>query len=68
MQNLKILWLREDLRTEDNDAFINIAKNTEKFEVFYAYDELKFKFRSAQRWWLYKSLQKLEDKLSNAGI
>jgi len=68
MQNLKILWLREDLRTEDNDAFINIAKNTENFTVFYAYDELKFKFRSAQRWWLYKSLQKLEDKLSNAGI
>jgi len=68
MQKLNILWVREDFRTEDNPALLSIEKDTEKFEVFYAYNSKNFESRSAQRWWLYKSLIKFQEKLSDKGI
>jgi len=68
MQKIKFLWLREDFRLDDNPAFQAISNSEEKFQIFYSFDEKKFKERSAQRWWLYETLQKLEKQLSEKGI
>ena len=68
MQKINILWVREDFRTEDNPALLSIEKDTEKFEVFYVYNSKNFESRSAQRWWLYKSLIQFQNKLSDKGI
>ena len=63
MQKIKFLWLREDFRLNDNPAYQAISNSDEKFQIFYSFDEKKFKERSAQRWWLYETLQKLEKQL-----
>ena len=68
MQKIRFLWLREDFRLDDNPAFQAISNSDEKFQIFYSFDEIKFKERSAQRWWLYETLQKLEKQLSEKGI
>ena len=68
MQKIKFLWLREDFRLNDNPAYQAISNSDEKFQIFYSFDEKKFKERSAQRWWLYQTLQKLEKQLSEKGI
>ena len=68
MQKKKFLWLREDFRLNDNPAYQAISNSDEKFQIFYSFDEKKFKERSAQRWWLYETLQKLEKQLSEKGI
>ena len=68
MQKKNILWLREDFRLEDNPALYEISKKSEKFAIFYIYNHKKFEDRSAQRWWLYQSLNNYQKKLGNIGI
>ena len=68
MQKKNILWLREDFRLEDNPALYEITKKNEKFTIFYVYNHKKFEDRSAQRWWLYQSLNNYQKKLGNIGI
>ena len=68
MPNKNYLWVREDFRIDDNPALYNIFKIDQKIEAFFIYDEKKFKNRSAQRWWLYKTLVNFQNKLNNIGI
>ena len=68
MQKKNILWLREDFRLEDNPALYEVSKKSEKFTIFYIYNHKKFEDRSAQRWWLYQSLNNYQKKLGNIGI
>ena len=68
MQKKNIVWLREDFRLEDNPALYEISKKNEKFTIFYLYNHKKFEDRSAQRWWLYQSLNNYQKKLGNIGI
>ena len=64
MQKINILWLREEFRLDDNQALFQISNSDLKFNIIYCYNQKKFEFRSAQRWWLFKSLKYLEEKLS----
>ena len=61
-----IYWIRNDFRFIDNEALNYLSNYNGKKLCFYSYDESKFKDRSAQKWWLYKSLtnfrSNLEDK------
>ncbi len=68
MQKINILWLREEFRLDDNQALFQISNSDLKFNIIYCYNQKKFEFRSAQRWWLFKSLKFLEEKLSEKGI
>ncbi len=51
-----IYWIRNDFRFIDNEALRYFSNYNGKKLCCYSYDENKFKDRSAQRWWLYKSL------------
>ncbi len=68
MSKKNYLWVREDFRIDDNPALYNICNIQEKIEAFFIYDEKKFKNRSAQRWWLHKTLVNFQNKLNNIGI
>ena len=68
MQKIKVLWFRQDFRLENNPAYYEISNSKEKFIAIYAFDQKKFNERSAQRWWLYKTLQNIEKKLSDKGV
>jgi len=63
-----IFWLRNEFRLSDNEALSYYSKHKEKGFAFYAYDQHKFKGRSAQKWWIYKTLLNFEEKISNVGI
>ncbi len=65
---MNLLWLRSDLRVNDNIAIKKLLEQKINLKAFYLYDEDKFKDRSAQKWWLYKSLESLEKKLFNLDI
>ena len=65
---MNLLWLRSDLRVNDNIAIKKLLEQKINLKAFYLYDEDKFKDRSAQKWWLYKSLESLEKKLFNLNI
>jgi len=68
MQKNNFLWVREDFRMEDNPALHSISSLEQKIYAFFIYDEKKFKNRSAQQWWLYKTLVNFQNKLNNVGI
>ena len=53
---------------EDNPALYSISNFGQKIYAFFIYDEKKFKNRSAQQWWLYKTLVNFQNKLNNLGI
>ena len=63
-----VVWLREDFRTIKNDALIYASKNHEHICVIYIYKKKNFQDRSAQRWWLFQSLQNFKDKLDKLNI
>ena len=68
MPKKNFLWVREDFRMEDNPALHSISSLEQKIYAFFIYDEKKFKNRSAQQWWLYKTLVNFQNKLNNVGI
>ena len=51
-----IYWIRNDFRFKDNEAFYYFFNKKENKKCVYPYDDDKFKNRSAQKWWLYKTL------------
>ena len=63
-----IVWLREDFRTTKNDALIYASKNHENVCALYIYKKKEFQNRSAQRWWLFKTLKNFQDKLDQLNI
>ena len=60
-----IYWIRNDFRFIDNEALNYLSNYNGKKLCFYSYDESKFKDRSAQKWWLYKSLTNFRNNLED---
>ena len=63
-----IYWLRNDFRLNDNEALSYLLSSENTNFVFFSYDKEKYKFRSAQKWWLYKTLKIFDKKLSEIGV
>ena len=60
-----IYWIRNDFRFIDNEAMNYLLNYNGEKLCFYSYDESKFKERSAQKWWLYKSLTSFRNNLED---
>lgn len=58
-----IYWIRNDFRFIDNESLTYFSNYKDKKLCFFSYDEEKFKNRSAQKWWLYKSLTNFRNNL-----
>ena len=58
-----IYWIRNDFRFIDNEALNYFSNYKGKKMCCYSYDKSKFKDRSAQKWWLYKSLTNFRNNL-----
>ena len=58
-----IYWIRNDFRFIDNEALNYFSNYNGKKICCYSYNEKKFKERSAQKWWLYKSLTNFRNNL-----
>ena len=63
-----VVWLRNDFRILKNDALIYASKNHEHVCALYIYKEKEFQNRSAQRWWLFRSLENFKEKLNQFNI
>ena len=65
-----IVWLRDDLRLDDNPALAAAARSPEKMTVVYVLDEDSPGIRplgGAARWWLHHSLSALSAELESKG-
>ena len=65
-EKLGIFWFRQDLRLNDNLALIEIIKNCDKIIPIFILDENE-KLGSASKWWLYYSLESLNNSLKSTG-
>ena len=68
MEEICILWFRQDLRLNDNPALIEANNSGIKILPVYILDDVNsgnWKIGSASRWWLNESLKKLNDSLNN---
>ena len=64
-----IAWIREDFRIEHNPALSFASQNHENVLALYIYNKNEFdNKREAQKWWLYKSLEKFKLELSKYKI
>ena len=58
MTKKAIVWIREDFRTDHNEALALASQNHEFISALYIYNPKNFdKKREAQKWWLSKSLE-----------
>ena len=65
-----LVWLRDDLRLDDNPALADAAESGRPVVVLYVLDEESDGIRSlggAHRWWLHHSLTALAKDLATAG-
>ena len=68
MEDICILWFRQDLRLEDNPALIEANDSGLNILPIYILDDVnsdKWKIGSASRWWLNESLKKLNTSINN---
>ena len=63
-----VVWLRNDFRILKNDALIYASKNHEHVCGLYVYKKEDFQNKSAQRWWLFRSLENFKKKLNQFNI
>jgi deoxyribodipyrimidine photo-lyase len=69
MTKKAIVWIREDLRIENNLALSYASQNHESVTALYIYNNKYFdKKREAQKWWLSKSLEFFKDSLKKFNI
>ena len=69
MTKKAIVWLREDLRIENNEALAYACQNHEFVSTLYIYNSKTFdKKREAQKWWLSKSLEAFNLDLKKLNI
>ncbi len=69
MTKKAVVWIREDLRVENNPAISYASKNHEAVSALYIYNNKYFdKKREAQKWWLSKSLEFFKDSLKKFNI
>ena len=67
-KNIGVVWLRDDFRILKNDALIYASKNHQYVCALYIYKKKDFQKRSAQRWWLFRSLENFKNKLNHFNI
>jgi len=67
-KNIGIVWLRDDFRTLKNDALAYSTQHHEHVSAFYIFKKKDFMNRSAQLWWLYRSLKNFKEKLNKLNI
>ena len=68
MEEICIMWFRQDLRLNDNPAIIEANNSGLKILPVYILDDINssnWKIGSASRWWLNESLKKLNDSLNH---
>ena len=69
MTKKAIIWIREDLRIENNRALSYASQNHETVNAVYIYNNKYFdKKREAQKWWLFKSLKFFKNSLKKFNI
>ena len=69
MTKKAVVWLRDDLRINDNPALSNASNNHEVVSALYIFNENEFSNkREAQKWWVYKSLVNLKSELKKYNI
>ena len=69
MTKKAIVWIREDLRVENNPALSYASQNHELVTALYIYNNKYFdKKREAQKWWLSKSLKFFSNSLKKFNI
>jgi deoxyribodipyrimidine photo-lyase len=69
MTKKAIVWIREDLRVENNPALSYASQNHELVTALYIYNNKYFdKKREAQKWWLSKSLNFFKNSLKKFNI
>ena len=67
-KNIGIVWLRDDFRLLNNDALEYATQNHDQVSALYIFKKNFFSKRSAQLWWLYKSLKNFKKKLNQLNI
>ena len=69
MTKKAIVWIREDLRIENNSTLSYASQNHEIVSALYIYNNNNFdNKREAQKWWLSKSLDSFKKDLSKYNI
>ena len=67
-EKIAVHWFRQDLRIKDNPS-LEAASKFDSFIPIYILDDTnsgEFKMGSASRWWLYHSLNKLNESLGGS--
>tara|TARA_B100000424_G_scaffold262081_1_gene247749 strand:+ start:2990 stop:4408 length:1419 start_codon:yes stop_codon:yes gene_type:complete len=69
MKNKAIVWIRDDFRLSDNSALSYASVNHDFVSVMYIFNNEYFDGkREAQKWWISKSLESLDDDLKKLNI
>ena len=69
MKNKAIVWIRDDFRLSDNSALSYASVNHDFVSVIYIFNNEYFDGkREAQKWWISKSLESLDDDLKKLNI
>jgi deoxyribodipyrimidine photo-lyase len=63
-----LVWLRKDLRVQDNPALWHACQNHAHVLPIYIHDSNVCTFGGAQRWWLHHSLRTLAEELRGYGL
>ena len=69
MTKKAIVWIREDIRIENNSTLSYASQNHEIVSALYIYNNNNFdNKREAQKWWLSKSLDSFKKDLNKYNI
>ena len=60
---IALIWFRQDLRLQDNPAFVRACAQHQSVIALYIYDEKTSVLGEAQAWWLHHSLISLNQSL-----
>lgn len=66
--SIGLIWFRQDLRLNDNPAFIEACSHYQFVIPLYVYDEKQSVLGRAQAWWLHHSLHSLNQSLNQLGL
>ena len=69
MSNNALVWIRDDLRIEDNSALVNASLNHSSVTAVYIFNKEYFdNKREAQKWWISKALESFKKDLDKYNI
>ena len=67
--SISYFWLKDDFRIKNNQAISALINdNSNEKKAIYVFEEKKYLHKSAQTWWLGKSLETFQEKLHNLNI